>query len=247
MKYIVRRRRQSTTAAGVVDDTLRRRHRDRLQGRRRRLQGRRARHQRRLHEGRRRRSSDERGRGRLRRRRQGARPRARRCRASGQSAQQFEGARELLNRQGLKTFAAGLAVTGSAVKLKAAAAQQGRRQRRARSPRRVAALPAGSWAALGLGDIGKSLSEALDSLKTARTPGLRHPERARSAQAAGRHRRAEGPARLDGADRACSCAAPPHRHRRRARGPEQGSGRHEGGAVEGADARGRRRAAAAGA
>lgn len=92
------------------------------------------------------------------------------ARASGQT-QQLEGIRELLSRQELKTVGAGVAVTDTSVKLKAAAEQKesGDPEKAAET---VADLPAGSWAAFGLGDIGKSLSEALDGLKTAKTPGF---------------------------------------------------------------------------
>lgn len=92
------------------------------------------------------------------------------ARASGQE-EQLEGVRELLNRQELKTLGAGIAVTETSVKLKAAAAQKesGDPEKVAET---VANLPAGSWAAFGLGDIGKSISETLDGLKTAKTPGL---------------------------------------------------------------------------
>lgn len=92
------------------------------------------------------------------------------ARASGKK-EQFEGFRDLLNRRGLKTFGAGVAVTEKAVKLKIAAAQKesGDIDKTAET---VANLPAGSWAALGLGDIGKSISEALDGLKTAGGPGF---------------------------------------------------------------------------
>ncbi len=92
------------------------------------------------------------------------------ARASGQGAQ-LEGVRELLNRQDLKTVGAGIAVTEASVKLKAAAAQKdsGDPEKVAET---VANLPAGSWAAFGLGDVGKSISEALDGLKTAKAPGL---------------------------------------------------------------------------
>jgi len=87
------------------------------------------------------------------------------------NAQQFEGVRELLNRQGLKTFAASLAVTDTSVKIRAAAGTKDDGQGDAPAET-LAALPAGSWAALGLGDLGKSLSDGLDSLKGLAGPGV---------------------------------------------------------------------------
>ena len=88
-----------------------------------------------------------------------------------EDAQQFEGVRELLDRQGLKTFAAGLTVTDTSVKLRAATPVTDGGQGDAPAET-MAALPAGSWAALGLGDLGKSLSDALDGLKAVGGPGL---------------------------------------------------------------------------
>lgn len=87
------------------------------------------------------------------------------------NAQQLESFRELVNRQGVKTFGAGVAVTDSAVKVRLAAATP-ENPDAAKAAETVAALPAGAWAAFGLGDLGKSISDGLDSLKSAGTPGL---------------------------------------------------------------------------
>ncbi len=83
----------------------------------------------------------------------------------------FEGVREFLDRRGVKSFAAGLAVTDTSVKIRAATdiKENGQGDAPAKT---LAALPAGSWAALGLGDLGKSLSDGLDSLKTISGPGF---------------------------------------------------------------------------
>jgi len=93
-------------------------------------------------------------------------------RAQGSAdAQQFEGAREFLDRRGLKTFAAGLAITDTSVKIRAAGGMKDDGQGDA-AAETLAALPSGSWAGLGLGDLGKSLSDGLDSLKALSGPGL---------------------------------------------------------------------------
>lgn len=93
--------------------------------------------------------------------------------SSGQAGdmKQFETVRELLDRQGLKTFAASFAVTGTSVKLRTAAAMKDSGEGDAPAET-VAALPAGSWAAIGLGDLGKTLSEGLDAVKSIGGPGL---------------------------------------------------------------------------
>ncbi len=90
-------------------------------------------------------------------------------------AQSLEGARELANRQGVKTFAAGLTADADAVTVHAAATPSGGKagaDETDATATSLAALPAGAWAAAGLGDLGKSLSEGLDTLKTIKTPGL---------------------------------------------------------------------------
>jgi len=84
---------------------------------------------------------------------------------------QLEGVGEFLDRRGLTSFAAGLAITDTSVKLRAATDIKDDGQGDA-SAETLAALPAGSWAALGLGDLGKSLSDGLDSLKTLSGPGF---------------------------------------------------------------------------
>jgi len=86
-------------------------------------------------------------------------------------AKQFEGVREFLDRRGLKSFAAGLAITDTSVKFRAATGIKDDGQGDAPA-KTLAALPAGSWAALGLGDLGKSLSDGLDSLKSLSGPGF---------------------------------------------------------------------------
>ncbi len=86
-------------------------------------------------------------------------------------AQQIEAVRELLDRRGLKTLAAGFAVTDTSVKLRGAVSSKDDGQDDAPAET-VAALPAGSWAAIGLGDLGKTLSDALDGLKAVGGPGL---------------------------------------------------------------------------
>lgn len=96
---------------------------------------------------------------------------AKRTAQGSANAKQFEGIREYVNRQGLKTFAASLAVTDTSVKIRAAAGTKDDGQGDA-TAETLAALPAGSWAALGLGDLGKSLSDALDSLKALSGPGF---------------------------------------------------------------------------
>ncbi len=83
----------------------------------------------------------------------------------GVDAKQLEGARELLDRQGLKTFGAALTATDTSVKLRFASAIKDDGQGEA-AAKTLAELPAGSWAALGLGDLGKSLSDALDSISS---------------------------------------------------------------------------------
>jgi len=93
------------------------------------------------------------------------------AKSSGQAnAQQLESVRELLTRQGLKTVAAGFAVTDTAVKIRFASGMKDNGQGEAAAAT-LAALPAGSWAAFGLGDLGKSLTDALDGLKGAGGPG----------------------------------------------------------------------------
>lgn len=91
--------------------------------------------------------------------------------ASPADAQQLESTKELFNRQGLKTIAAGFVATDSTMKVRAAVAMKDNGQGEA-TAETVAALPAGSWAAAGLGDIGKGLSDALDSLKSFSAPGF---------------------------------------------------------------------------
>ena len=96
---------------------------------------------------------------------------AERASRAGVDAEQLEGVREYFARQEVKTFAAGLSVTATAVKLRAAATMKDGGQGDAPAET-LAALPAGSWAALGLGDLGKSLSDALDGLSAASGPGF---------------------------------------------------------------------------
>lgn len=86
-------------------------------------------------------------------------------------AKQLEGIRELLDRQGVKTIAAALEVGDDSIRLRAASAVKDNGQGGA-AAETLAGLPAGSWAAAGLGDIGKSLSDALDSLKGVAAPGF---------------------------------------------------------------------------
>lgn len=94
--------------------------------------------------------------------------------SSGQvagGAQQLGAVRKLFDSQGLKSLAAGLAVTDTSVKLRGAASSKDDGQGDAPAET-VAALPAGSWAAVGLGDLGKTLSDALEGLKAGGGPGL---------------------------------------------------------------------------
>ena len=84
--------------------------------------------------------------------------------------QQLEGIRELFDRRGVSTFAAGLVATDKAVTLRAAAPTKAGGD--AATADAVAALPAGAWAALGLGDLGKSISEGLDGVKSLAGPGF---------------------------------------------------------------------------
>jgi hypothetical protein len=90
---------------------------------------------------------------------------------SAGSVRQLQSFRELVARQGVKEVGAGLAVTGDAVKVRVAAATPVNPDA-AKAGETVAELPAGSWAALGLGDLGTSISNGLDSLRSAGTPGL---------------------------------------------------------------------------
>ena len=86
-------------------------------------------------------------------------------------AQQLESVRELLDRRGIETFASGLQVSGSALKVRVAATSKADGQ--GDEPTKLLAdLPAGAWAALALGDLGKSISTGLDSLEGLAGPGF---------------------------------------------------------------------------
>ncbi len=91
--------------------------------------------------------------------------------AGSVDAKQLEGVREYLDRQGLKTFAASAVAQESSAKFKVATAQKDTGQGDAAATT-LATLPAGSWAALGLGDLGKSLSDGLDQLSALSGPGF---------------------------------------------------------------------------
>lgn len=90
---------------------------------------------------------------------------------SPEDAKTIEGFQEYLNRQGITTFAAGLSVKDSAVKFTTASTGKDSGQADAAADS-LASLPAGSWAGLGLGDIGKTISDGLDSLKGLNAPGF---------------------------------------------------------------------------
>lgn len=90
---------------------------------------------------------------------------------TGADAQSFEGFQEYVNRQGLTTVAGGLSVTSDAVKFNVASTGKDSGQGDA-AAQALSALPAGSFAGFGLGDIGKSISDGLDSLKSLNAPGF---------------------------------------------------------------------------
>ncbi len=86
-------------------------------------------------------------------------------------AKQLETFRELVTRQGGKTFAAALEAKADVIKLRAASDAPAGQDLEANA-KTLAALPAGSWAAAGLGDLGKALTQGLDALRGISSPGL---------------------------------------------------------------------------
>ncbi len=80
-------------------------------------------------------------------------------------AKQLEAVRGVLDRQGLTTVAVALGVTENAIRVRSAAETKGSGDA-GKAADVVGGLPGGSFLALGLGDLGRQLSKALDGLRS---------------------------------------------------------------------------------
>lgn len=89
----------------------------------------------------------------------------------GVDAEGLEAFREAVARRELGTVAAGLTASATAIELRGAAVtKDGGGQDEAAAT--LAALPSGSWIAMGLGDVGRSLTDGLDGLMGLTGPGF---------------------------------------------------------------------------